>query len=228
METLTGARRYPLPVALASRWSAQLALLSRGIREIYCVANRCDRGLSGEAGVMRWLPGDAFREWAMVARSRLTTGSRSRGGGARRGEAAHRGAVRESELLRERPIAAARRRDFGLQASVCRSWERSRSASTRGGRGPPPFVGAVPAPAGAAAEAIGPEAGGDGRTDLDPVPSEGQRKVAPGFGSKTGSESPHAGAARPWTHGRALPAHAGVRAPRRSTTGGSNPRLRPT
>ena len=64
------------------------------------------------------------------------------------------------------------------------------------------------------------------RADLarSPFHGEGHRKVHAGFGSWTGSESPARGCCASCGRTDRSPRTAGVRAPRRPTTGGSSPR----
>ena len=194
--------------------------------------------LSREAGVEIY----RLEAWRAAGhgwpRTRLKGSSRrARGGGARRGEASHRGAVDGDRAApRAGPgrgaappfgdaevatmsatTSAATGRCFGIQR-VCQVWEHTTTGWARGRRG-----------------------GGrrrDNRTRscwrrFGPI-SLGPRSTAkaiarstPGFGSWTGSESPARGCCASCGRTDCSPRTAGVRAPRRPTTGGSSPR-RPT
>ena len=123
--------------------------------------------------------------------------------------------------------SAATGRCFGIQR-VCQVWERSRSALyARRARAHHHRLGAGPARRGPPPRQSDAQLLAAIRTDLarSPFHGEGHRKV--GFGSWTGSESPARGCCASCGRTDCSPRTAGVRAPRRPTTGGSSPR-RPT
>ena len=184
-------------------------------------------------------------------RTRLKGSSRrASGGGARRGEASHRGTVdgdraapRASPGRGAAPpfgdaevatmsatTSAATGRCFGIQR-VCQVWERSRSALyARRARAHHHRLGAGPARRGAPPRQSDAQllAAIRDRSRAVPVP-----RRRPSQGPRTASdpgrdpESPARGCCASCGRTDCSPRTAGVRAPRRPTTGGSSPR-RPT
>ena len=125
--------------------------------------------------------------------------------------------------------SAATGRCFGIQR-VCQVWERSRSALyARRARAHHRRLGAGPARRGPVPRQSDAQLLAVIRADLarSPFHGEGHRKVHARLRSWTGSESPARGCCASCGRTDCSPRTAGVRAPRRPTTGGSSPR-RPT
>ena len=115
--------------------------------------------------------------------------------------------------------SAATGRCFGIQR-VCQVWERSRSALYARRARAHHRLGAGPARRGPPPRQSDAQLLAAIRTDLARSPFHG-------FGSWTGSASPARGCCASCGRTDCSPRTAGVRAPRRPTTGGSSPR-RPT
>ena len=125
--------------------------------------------------------------------------------------------------------SAATGRCFGIQR-VCQVWERSRSALyARRARAHHHRLGAGPARRGPVPRQSDAQLLAVIRADLAGPRSTAKAiaRSTPGFGSWTGSESPARGCCASCGRTDCSPRTAGVRAPRRPTTGGSSPR-RPT
>ena len=125
--------------------------------------------------------------------------------------------------------SAATGRCFGIQR-VCQVWERSRSALyARRARAHHHRLGAGPARRGPPPRQSDAQLLAAIRTDLarSPFHGEGHRKVHARLRILDGTESPARGCCASCGRTDCSPRTAGVRAPRRPTTGGSSPR-RPT